>query len=304
MVYCEEGEVARFECEDAPCGVRKADQYADCAESCNAGDPDIVRCEEDLFGGVYSTVYSCAETTDGSYAYFASDTSECVGVCKDGIGCTAPEDCKVSDYVEKCESNAAYYCDEESGIVAADACDEDAPCQIRKSNKTANCAASCQESDEPKTACSSSFLGVNIYVKSTCEETEDGNFAVFTDYEFCKEDCTNDKGCIPYETCDVKQYDAKCEDDVIYYCLNGVVRKRDCAANKLTCMIREEDNYAGCVQTCTEGTEETVECIEDVDGIYAMHTTCDKTTDGTFALFEEEEICEDACKEGVGCDAE
>ena len=305
VVYCEDGEgVTRIECEGgASCGVRKADQYADCVESCKAGDPDIIRCEEDLFGGVYSTVYSCAETTDGNYAYFAAESSACVGVCKNDIGCTAPEECKVSDYVEKCESNSAYYCDEESGIVAASTCDEKAPCQIRKSNNTANCAEACKEGDEPKEQCSS-FLGMNIYIKSLCEETADGKFAAFTDYEFCEEDCASGKGCIPYEKCDDKQYEETCDNNVVKFCSKGVVKKLDCAEDELTCMIRDEDNYADCVQTCTEGTEETIKCVELDDGIYAMHTSCDKTKDGTFGLFIDAEHCEDACKEGVGCDAE
>ena len=85
--YCYEGKVDTLDCDnDAPCMVRAADTYADCAVACQAGAGKEVVCM-DYMGAVLAIDYTCDKTTTGSYAYFMGDYAICENGCTDGSGC-------------------------------------------------------------------------------------------------------------------------------------------------------------------------------------------------------------------------
>ncbi|MBR4984512.1 MAG: hypothetical protein IKY83_02070, partial [Proteobacteria bacterium] len=83
--YCYEGEVASIECDnDAPCAVRAADNYSDCAETCNAGDAAQNVCMS-YMGYPLAVTYTCDKTEAGGYALFMGDYEFCESSCSDGV---------------------------------------------------------------------------------------------------------------------------------------------------------------------------------------------------------------------------
>ncbi|MBR4985473.1 MAG: hypothetical protein IKY83_07030 [Proteobacteria bacterium] len=83
--YCSEGAVATIECDsDAPCAVRAADNYSDCAIACNAGDPAEKVCMT-YMGYPLSVQYTCDKTEAGGYGYFMGDYEFCESSCNNGV---------------------------------------------------------------------------------------------------------------------------------------------------------------------------------------------------------------------------
>ena len=304
--YCDENQVTTFECDaSAPCAVRAADNYSDCAESCQKGDPSKVTCL-DYYGYQLAVTYNCEATTSGSYASFMGDYEVCEDGCVEGKGCknnsvvipTVGDPCDDS-LVEVCDGNTGYYCSEEK--VTTFECDETMPCAVRASDNYSDCAESCVQGSPDKIECLN-YYGYPLAATYSCDATTSGSYASFMSaYEFCDGDCIEGTGCKPVEKCD-DSYVESCVGNVGYYCDNGVVETLECDAST-PCAVRAEDNYADCAESCEKGDPDEIVCINYYGTIYSGRFTCSLTSNGTYASFLNGgyKACSNGCTNGLGC---
>ncbi len=120
--YCNEGTVATIECDsDAPCAVRAADNYSDCAETCKAGDQPKGECVS-YMGYPLAVAYNCEKTEDGGYAYFMGDYQFCESSCSAGI-CDGQAPATCTEGAKQCSGKTVQVCTN-GAWVDGNTCDE------------------------------------------------------------------------------------------------------------------------------------------------------------------------------------
>ncbi|MBQ1926874.1 MAG: hypothetical protein II180_12245 [Proteobacteria bacterium] len=277
--YCADGAVDSIECSDeAPCAVRAADTYADCAESCKAGDPAKGVCV-DYMGHPLAIQYSCEATTDGGYAYFMGEDYEicevsCVeGKCSNEQPPVSYELCDDSCQVEGGQSCSAY-CAEKYGASVTCALDSDGYIE---------CANSCSNAGDKAPVCITS-QGTGYLLNQVCTDV-DGKLLFLTDYSdysACANGCnaagTACEGGVTPGTC--TEGAKQCSGKTVQVCTNGAwvddkTCENACSAGKCTdpsvvptvgdncddSLVEVCDGNTG--YYCYDGKVDTIECSDE-----------------------------------------
>ena len=182
--YCgSDGVVYALECDNSkPCAVRATDTYADCAETCKAGDPAKSVCM-DYYGYPLAIQYNCVPTTDGGYAYFMGQNYEfCESSCVDGK-CNNNNKQAYEICPDDCQQNGQSCVDSCKAKSATSTC-------VLDSGQYIECAESCSNINAKQPICITVSSG-SYALNQVCTNVDGKKLWItdYSDYSKCANSC-------------------------------------------------------------------------------------------------------------------
>ena len=254
---------------------------------------------------------------------------------KPSTGVKEGDPCDADTFVEKCDSDAAYYC-EDAKVVKIDCGLYGFVCDFSTNENYAYCYQNdevCDTEGQETPYCEEDDTYGTTVSPLKCVKMNSGKLRWITDFtkdtQFCSEtalcDATGTK-CVDgalnvtTKTCDDASFVASCDaNNVLTFCdaasaesKKTVEQTKDCSKLDYICdsVSVGEETLTECMpkdSTCKQN-ETASECGEVMDGIYAtLRYECTRTEKGNwhFIMSENYSLCKNACNaDGTDCDAQ